>query len=579
MKYINYGSISTRLIIGIMLLLSSGNLTAQKFIRHYDDEFQNIQFVSLAPADFGANSVVVGTVLEEESGTNTDLIFLKISSKGNILYSQRLNMPGSSEIASSIIQTSDGGYAILGGSNLHDPTNYDIMFVKLNSNLAHTTHRIFKNVGHDHGHGIFQTSVGGYVICGFNSPAFTNNAARKMLVMKITAGGSLVWKNMYTNSSAPGGPAYQAAYATTIIELRNGTDIMVGGSHAGANSAQQTVFLKLDGNGAVLWIKEYHGNGGDTEDNSVYSIVQDPSGNIAAVGVGRGYSGQPSFNPDATFFKLDINGNLLAAKYYGTGQTEVALHIISSGNTFFLSGGYTNGSLRDTWFSQVDASGNLLTPVRKIGQPANSELSSGNNIFQVIEIEDEEGLAYHLIKGINYYEYAPGLKRGIYFNTELNATTLSPCHTILPYSTNTITPTIVNRACQASVLNMTFAAVSEEVEMHCLTNNDYCGALPSRVSEGSGSTGILKQDRSTFGLKVFPNPTVHETNIEFDLGEDEVVTTLEVYDVSGNKVKTIVSDKLLSGKNTFTWENSTKGIYLVILNANGIKNHIKTIVQ
>ncbi len=66
----------------------------------------------------------------------------------------------------------------------------------------------------------------------------------------------------------------------------------------------------------------------------------------------------------------------------------------------------------------------------------------------------------------------------------------------------------------------------------------------------------------------FPNPFVDETNIEFSLSKDEVVT-IDIYDVMGNKVKTLVNYAFKPGYHVISWDltddNNTKlpkGMYL-----------------
>ena len=59
----------------------------------------------------------------------------------------------------------------------------------------------------------------------------------------------------------------------------------------------------------------------------------------------------------------------------------------------------------------------------------------------------------------------------------------------------------------------------------------------------------VKENNIVRNLNISPNPSSYETILKIDL-LSEINTTIEIYDISGRKVKTIINEKLLAGENS-----------------------------
>lgn len=66
------------------------------------------------------------------------------------------------------------------------------------------------------------------------------------------------------------------------------------------------------------------------------------------------------------------------------------------------------------------------------------------------------------------------------------------------------------------------------------------------------STGIQDEIAYQSGVVNFPNPASNYTNFEFTLSEDSYVT-LQVYDMMGKTIATILEDVRGAGKNNIEW--------------------------
>lgn len=95
----------------------------------------------------------------------------------------------------------------------------------------------------------------------------------------------------------------------------------------------------------------------------------------------------------------------------------------------------------------------------------------------------------------------------------------------------------------------------------------------------TGIDGLILSDRISFELKpLYPNPFNHETTIQFSITKTSLVK-LDIYNLNGQKIKTIFDNKLQPGTHHFTWHGrndrghiASSGLYFVKLSSTeGIK--------
>ena len=87
----------------------------------------------------------------------------------------------------------------------------------------------------------------------------------------------------------------------------------------------------------------------------------------------------------------------------------------------------------------------------------------------------------------------------------------------------------------------------------------------------SNQLSIEKEIPSEIAIKnIYPNPFNPSTNISFYIPELSNVT-LEVYDVNGNKIETLVSGFLDKGARSIAWDANgrSSGIYFIRLSVDG----------
>ena len=86
--------------------------------------------------------------------------------------------------------------------------------------------------------------------------------------------------------------------------------------------------------------------------------------------------------------------------------------------------------------------------------------------------------------------------------------------------------------------------------------------VQTRIDRNITLSPILQQN--------YPNPFNPNTTIQFDLPKTSKVT-LKVFNILGEEVSTLVSDRLSAGSHTYEWDasNLSCGVYLYRLEAEG----------
>jgi len=228
----------------------------------------------------------------------------------------------------SLIQTSDGGYAIAGSTESFGAGKWDVYVIKLdaNGNLQWT-----KTIGgpkYDYGYSLIQTSDGGYAIAG---TTYSFGAGREdVYVVKLDASGNLQW------TKTIGGENWDAG--RSLIQTSDGGYAIAG--HSFGAGGNDVYLVKLDANGNLQWTKTIGGPNGEgillfhVPDD----IIQTSDGGYAIAG------GTKSFGAggmDVYVVKLDKNGNACCAvsqtSQVGSGGTlSSATPSISSGGTLTI---------------------------------------------------------------------------------------------------------------------------------------------------------------------------------------------------------------------------------------------------
>ena len=202
----------------------------------------------------------------------TDAWLLKISVLGNLTW-QKTYGGSSFDSAVSVKQTTDGGFVFAGttSSNNGDVTgnhnSSDFWIVKTSNSGTIQWQKSLGGTNSEMASSIEQTTDGGYIISGYTQSYDGDvtylNGAKDYWLVKLNATGTIVWQKSF------GGTQDEIAYQITqttdggyiVTGHTNSADLDVIYNHATNILTMDIWIVKLDANGTELWQKSL-GNSG-----------------------------------------------------------------------------------------------------------------------------------------------------------------------------------------------------------------------------------------------------------------------------------------------------------------------------
>ena len=301
---------------------------------------------------------------------------VKVDALGRQEWNQTYILYGSSHL-SSLVYTSDGGYALAGGRDFStygeqyslNGRGIDFWLVKTDSFGNIEWDRTYGGSRHDSASSIVETSDGGYALGGY-----TWSYGEGLWLVKTDSNGTLQWQQQYAGDLIKGivqtednGFAFITNIPCVLIKTNN--DGTVEWNISVESNSQPNLILhtsdygyavlcnvftgyfqtlycsltKVDMNGTILWKQNYtscHFN----------SFAEVSSGGFVLAG---------SFIDDSTTFyglvRTNAAGNLIWDEGLGNYIGSVSSVIETSDGGFFVVG-TSNGSV---WVAKTDSSGNV----------------------------------------------------------------------------------------------------------------------------------------------------------------------------------------------------------------------------
>ena len=177
----------TSIIFLGIIITSSAQIIFQRM--YGDPSYGNPRMIRIT-SDGGY--IMAGTMYNFVSN---DVYVLKTDASGNVEWSKTYGgtTSGQEEYAYDIRQTLDGGYIVVGRTNLLD-VNYDVYLLKLDVNGILQWSKTFGCVNTDWGDAVLQTSDGGYIVSG---QTFCSGALGNAYIIKTDNNGNMQWTKTY----------------------------------------------------------------------------------------------------------------------------------------------------------------------------------------------------------------------------------------------------------------------------------------------------------------------------------------------------------------------------------------------
>ena len=296
--------------------------------------------------------------VEGKSNESFDYWFLKFNASKELEW-QKPYGGSADDRANSVIQTNDGGYAVVGKSKSGDGdvlenAGYDDFWItKLDINGSVSWVQSFGYSGSDVPYSIIQTNDQGYLLSGVLDVSASNGQGDRLTniqgrhaggdywIIKLSSSGVKEWSNYY------GGTFTDTAYSA--IQTNDNGYIIVGSSDSTdvniSNNKGNYDFwiIKISELGTLIWEKSF---GGDQVDEA-RSISQMADGNYLVIGDTRSSNIDVSQNngaADVWIIKISPEGSLIWEKTLGGSSFDVGRSISKTQDDGFLIAGNSRSS-------------------------------------------------------------------------------------------------------------------------------------------------------------------------------------------------------------------------------------------
>ena len=311
---------------------------------------------------------------------SVDFWVVKMDLNGNIIWQKCLGGLND-EYANDIIQTSDGGYLIVGGSESNDGDVFgnhggvDFWVVKLNSSGTLQWQKCFGGNQKEVANSVKEVAQGGFVIVGTTETVDNgdvsgyNGGISDGWIIKISNSGTLQWQKCIGDSGKD---------EIEFVTINNVGDFVTSGTTSsyygsGNHGAQDFWLVKINSNGVITWNKCYGGSNFDiansieyTSDNGYILVGSTNSDN----GDVNGNNSVQTLINDMWVLKVDSLGGVLWQKCLGGTSYDIAYSVKETLNGDYVIGGETysydgdvlnvNHGSKDAWIISINASGNII---------------------------------------------------------------------------------------------------------------------------------------------------------------------------------------------------------------------------
>ncbi|MFC1855785.1 hypothetical protein ACFL2A_04525 [Thermodesulfobacteriota bacterium] len=221
-----------------------------------------------------------------------DIYLLKTDTKGRALWSKRYGGENA-EFAHSVIESSDGGYLILGYTKSYGLGGSDMFLVKTDDEGEEKWSTTFGGPKNDIGKSVIETKDGGYLLLGYTSSF--GSGSDDMYLVKTDKKGNELWDMTYGGRWKDLG--------NCVIETTDGGYLMIGTTESFGMGGNDVYLVKTYENGKKKWSRTFGGKDWDAG----HSVIEIKDGGYLLFGETSSYG---AGKKDMYLIKTDKKGNV-----------------------------------------------------------------------------------------------------------------------------------------------------------------------------------------------------------------------------------------------------------------------------
>jgi uncharacterized delta-60 repeat protein len=539
------GSLS--LIGGVITSVQAQVDTA--WVRRYNGPADEMDIATAMTVDNFGNVYVTG--YSTGNGTGWDYATIKYYPNGDTAWVRRYNEPVDASDYPVGIAVSDSGYIYVTGWSSQGP-NYDYVTIKYRSNGDTAWIRRYNGPGdsNDAPYGIALDDSGYIYVTG---KSYSSGTGYDYATIKYKTNGDTAWVRRYD------GPAnlWDEAHAVTVDASG---DVYVTGISPGSGTSLDYATVKYYPNGDTAWVRRYNGAGNG--DDYANAIAVDKMGNTYVTGYSYGNGTANDYvtikyYPDGTPAWIGVyNGpaNL------NNDDKANAIAVDDSGNIYVTGQSVDNFTWYDYCTIKYRSNGDTAWVRRFNNSPSNSgdypsaiTVDGSGNVYVT-------GWSFDWVN-VEYYDYAT-----------------------VKYYSDGDSAWVMRYNGPADTTDQAYAiAVDDSGNVYVTgysfgvgTDRDYATIKYSElVSEVKDETQVTEKPYEFNLSQNYPNPFNPTTSIRYTVDNPQstvhgsIRTTLKIYDVLGEEVKTLIDEKEFPGEYTVPWDGRNEkgeplasGVYL-----------------
>ncbi len=455
-----------------------------------------------------------------------DIFLIKTDSRGNLQWAKTYGGT-SQDYASSVQQTSGGGYIVAGYTASFGAGGSDFFLIKTDANGNIQWAKTYGRVTSDRASSVQQTLDGGYIVAGVTYPigvVYTD-----IFLIKTDEFGNVQWAKTYEGTHND--------YAYSVQQTSDGGYILAGYTGSFGAGDNDIFLIKTDANGNIQWAKTY----GGTYSDYAFSVQQTSDGGYIVAGYTTSFG---AGGADIFLIKTDEFGNVQWAKTYGGTDWDFAHTVQQTSDRGYIVAGYTysfGADGEDAFLIKTDANGDIIW-AKTYGGTLDDRVSS-------VQQTTDGG---YIVAG-STLSFGAGGWDIFLVKTDADGD-VGSCSIVQDASptVNTVSPTVTTFSPSVSSVSPTVNSPSPTITSPTLTVSEPC---PLSISESCQIiSGLITPYKG--GIKVSRS------------GEFEV----KVYNVSGGVVKSV------KGKNEVKLELS-RGVYFVEVVSGGKVIREKVVIR
>ena len=267
-----------------------------------------------------------------------DALLIKTDVQGNKAWEKIFGGKGN-DVAFSVQQISNGGYILTGWTDSFGAGKNDVYLIQVDVNGNKVWEKTFGGEENDAASSVRQTSDGGYILAGTTSSfesdtSYGEEGRQDIYVIKTNANGEKIWERNF------GAGRQDLDVGSSAIQVSDGGYVVVGGTFSRERSESRELvcqycayLLKIDASGNKVWDKIL---GKNFHSSNAFSIQQTSDGKyIIAGGAGPPFNEEGGNGDDFYLLRTDAEGNTLWEKLFGGQPGEGAFSVRQTSN-----GGY-----------------------------------------------------------------------------------------------------------------------------------------------------------------------------------------------------------------------------------------------